>query len=96
MKNNILKALKVFIYVVAVGGAVGFIYHFIGGILGSLFADDVITQQNRIEGAYQFIYMACSGVIMVVALYLTRLVKVDVLPEAAQAKIKAIFTKKTK
>ena len=96
MKTNFLKALKVFIYVVAVGGAVGFIYHFIGGILGSLFADDVITAQNRIGGAYQFIYMAGSGIIMVGALYLTRLVKVNVLPEATMAKIKGIFCKKAK
>lgn len=95
MKQNLLKALKVLIYVVILGAAVGFIYHFIRGIQCSLFADDEITAQNRVASAYQFIYMAAAGIVLVGALYSTRLVKVYVLPETWRNKIKGLFKKKT-
>jgi hypothetical protein len=94
MKQVLLKILKGFIYVIILAATVGFIYHFIRGIYCSLFADDVITAQNRIDSAYQFLYMAGAGTVLVLALYSTRLVKVYVLPETWRNKIKSLFTKK--
>lgn len=94
MKQILLKILKGIIYVIILAAAVGFIYHFIRGIYCSLFADDVITAQNRVASAYQFLYMAGAGIILVLALYSTRLVKVYVLPETWRNKIKSLFTKK--
>lgn len=93
MKNNILKALKIVIYLIVIGAAVGFVYHFIKGIHCSLFADDVITAQNRIESAYQFLYMVGNGVILVIALYSTLLVKVRVVPVVVEEKVKNFFSK---
>ena len=63
MKQILLKILKGIIYVIILAAAVGFIYHFIRGIYCSLFADDVITAQNRVASAYQFLYMAGAGII---------------------------------
>lgn len=90
MKNNLLKALKVFIYIIVIGAAIGFILHFICGIRDSLFADDEITNQDRILSAYQFIYMAASGVIMVAALYSTKLIKIHLFSEEVENKLKSI------
>ena len=93
MKNNLLKVLKSIIYLIVVGTAVGFIFHFMRGIYCSLFADDVITAQNRVESAYQFLYMIGNGVVLVIALYSTSWIKVQVLPVAVRKKIEGIFAK---
>ena len=93
MKNNILKTVKAVIYVIVVGAAVGFIYHFIRGIYCSLYADDVITAQNRVDSAYQFLYMVGNGLILVGALYSTLLIKVRVLPATVEEKIRGIYAK---
>lgn len=90
MKNKLLKALKIFIYLIVVLAAFGFIYHFIGGILGSLFADDVITAQNRIGGAYEFLYMVVYGMVLIIALYATKLIKVHILSEENEKKLREI------
>ena len=95
MKTNFLKVLKALIYIIILGTAVGFLYHFVRGIYCSLFANDEITNQDRIASAYQFIYMAGAGILLVGALYSTKLVKVYVLPEILRNKIKGLFTKKT-
>lgn len=93
MKDKLLKVLKIFIYMIVVFCAFGFIYHFFGGILGSLFADDVITAQNRINGAYEFIYMVGYGIILVIALYCTRLIKIHIFSEENERKLREIPSK---
>ena len=59
----------------------------------ALFADDVITAQNRINGAYEFIYMVGYGIVLVIALYCTRLIKIHIFSEENERKLREIPSK---
>ena len=97
MKDKILKVVKVLVYIVVVLSAFGFIYHFIGGVYNSLFADDVITAQNRVASAYEFLYMIIYGIVLVISLYSSRLIKVHIFSEETEKKLKESLSKiKTK
>ena len=90
-KNSlILVIIKIILLVLGFAAMVGFIAHFVMGIRDSLFADDIITAQDRIAGAYQFIRMLLCGLIALAFFIPTIFLKVDIIPE----KLKNFFKKK--
>ena len=92
VKEILLRVLKIFLLVIGLVSFVGFITHFILGIRDSVTGDDIITAQDRVNGAYQFIRMAGCGLITLAAVLPTVAIKVNIIPE----KIKNLFHKKEK
>ena len=91
-----LRILKAVLFLLAIAAFVGFIFHFIKGIDGSLHGNDDITAQDRIGGAYQFLRMVLAGLVTVALVFPTLLIKVPLLPESWNEKIKGLFKKKEK
>ena len=91
-KSLVLKIVKGVLLFLGLVAMVGFISHFIMGIRDSLFNNDIITAQDRIKGAYQFIRMVLCGLIALVFFVPTTFIKVDLIPE----KFLCIFKKKEK
>ena len=94
VKTIILRVVKWLLLVLGVVAMAGFITHFICGIRDSLFNDDIITAQDRVNGAYQFIRMAICGLIALAFIIPTGFIKVRLLPEKAELFIKGLFRKK--
>lgn len=92
--KTFLKVLKGVLYVLGIASIIAFIVFFIKGIYASCVADDIITQQNRIESAYFFLYMICFGVGSLIFLIPTISIKENVVPELWVNKVKNIFKKK--
>ena len=81
-KNSlVLKIIKGVLLLLGVVAMIGFIAHFIMGIRDSLFNDDVITAQDRIKGAYQFLRMVLAGLVALCFFVPTIFIKVNLLPE---------------
>lgn len=93
-KELVLKIVKDVLYVIFFAFVVGFIYHWARGIYCSLIEDDVITAQNRINSAYQFIAMAGSGLIALVAMFSSLAIKAESFIQVGLKKCKALLTKK--
>lgn len=89
----VLRVLKAVLFLLAIAAFVGFIYHFIKGIDGSIHGNDEITAQDRIGGAYQFLRMVLAGLVTVALVFPTLLIKVPLLPESWNEKIKGFFGK---
>ena len=88
-----LRILKAVLFLLAIAAFVGFIFHFIKGIDGSLHGNDDITAQDRIGGAYQFLRMVQAGLVTLAFLIPTLFIKVPLLPETWTEKIKGFFSK---
>ena len=89
-KSLVLKIIKGVLLALGLIAMIGFISHFIMGIRDSLFHDDIITAQDRINGAYQFIRMLCSGLVALAFFIPTIFIKENVIPD----KLLSIFKKK--
>ena len=89
-----LRVLKIVLFLLAAVAFVGFIYHFIRGIYCSMNGNDEITAQDRIAGAYQFLRMVLAGLVVCACVFPTLAIKVTLLPEKWNEKIKGIFHKK--
>ena len=88
-----LRILKLVLFLLAAAAFVGFIFHFVKGIDGSLHGNDEITAQDRIGGAYQFLRMVQAGLVTLVFILPTCFIKVSLLPESWSEKIKEIWNK---
>ena len=86
-----LRVLKIVLYVLGVIAFVGFMYHFIRGIYCSCNGNDLITAQDRIAGSYQFLRMVFAGVITCVFIFPTLAIKVPLIPDSANEKVKKVF-----
>lgn len=89
-----LRVLKGVLYALGLTLIVFFIIYFIKGIYTSCVADDIITAQNRIESAYNFLYMVCFGLGAVVCFFSTLPIKEKVITKEEINKIKALIIKK--
>ena len=96
VKVIILRVVKILLVVLGLAAMVGFVTHFICGIRDSLYNDDIITAQDRVNGAYQFIRMALCGLITLAFIIPTIFIKIPLLPEKANSFIKGLFKKKEK
>ena len=95
-KNEIiLKRILRWIFVLMFAvGAIGFVTHFVLAIYRSCVNDDIITAQDRIKSAYQFMYMVFSGLFMVVGAFLQSCIKVSLLDEKTKQFINTKILKK--
>jgi len=73
-----LKILKYTLYVLGILAIIGFLFFFVSGIYNSLFADDIITAQNRIGGAYSFLWMIVCGLVAIATLFSTMAIKEEI------------------
>ena len=94
--KTFLKILKYALYVLGAAAVVGFLVFFVSGIYNSLFADDIITAQNRILGAYSFLWMIVCGLVAVATLFPTLAIKEEVYFDNLIANLKKLFEKKEK
>ena len=88
-----LRILKIVLYVLAAIAFVGFIYHFVRGIYCACNANDLITAQDRIAGAYQFLRMVLAGLVVCACIFPTLAIKVPALPESFNEKINGLLNK---
>lgn len=95
-KVIILRIVKIVLLLLGLAAFVGFVTHFAMGIRDSVHANDDITAQDRVVGAYQFIRMALCGLITLAFILPTIAIKVPLLPEKATESIKGLFKKKEK
>ncbi|MGM9859060.1 MAG: hypothetical protein ACI311_07455 [Bacilli bacterium] len=91
-----LKILKYTLYVLGVLAIFGFLYFFVSGIINSLFADDIITAQNRIDSAYSFLWMILCGLIAIGTLFPTMAIKEEIFFDDFIKKIVGLFKKEKK
>ena len=84
-----LRVLKIVLFVLGAVALVGFFYHFARGIYCSCNGNDEITAQDRLPGAYQFLRMVLSGLVILACILPTIAIKVTLLPESWNEKIKA-------
>lgn len=73
-----LKILKYVLYVIGFISIGLFVYFFIMGIYNACVADDIITAQNRIGGAYSFLWMVGFGLLSIAALFPTLAIKEEI------------------
>ena len=88
-----LKVLKAVLYALGLTALVFFVVYFIKGIYASCVADDIITQQNRIESSYFFLNMVGFGLIAIACLFPTIAIKEKVIKEEHLNKLKSLFKK---
>ena len=88
-----LKILKGMLYVLGFAAIVCFVVYFGKGIYASCVADDIITQQNRVESSYFFLNMVCFGLISIACLFPTMAIKEKVLPDDFFDRIKKLIKK---
>ena len=88
-----MKVLKSILYVLGLTALVFFVVYFIKGIYASCVADDIITQQNRIESSYFFLNMVGFGLIAIACLFPTLAIKEKVIKEEYINKIKSLLKK---
>ena len=77
----ILRVVKIILFILGLAALVGLVTHFILGIRDSLFANDEITAQDRINSSYQFIRMALCGIIALAFFIQTIFIKFPLFPE---------------
>ena len=75
-----LKVLKGLMYLASAVCFVFFVINLIGGIYYSCVADDIITAQDRVQGAYSFMRMLIFIFASVLLLFLTLLIKEKLFP----------------
>lgn len=75
-----LKVLKGLMYLASAVCFVFFLINLIGGIYNACVADDIITAQDRVQGAYSFMRMLIFIFASVLLLFLTLLIKEKLFP----------------
>lgn len=75
-----LKVLKGLMYLASAVCFVFFVINLIGGIYNACVADDIITAQDRVQGAYSFMRMLIFIFASVLLLFLTLLIKEKLFP----------------
>lgn len=91
-----LRILKITLFLLAIAAFVGFIYHFVRGIYFACNGNDEITAQDRIAGSYEFLRMVFAGLVVSAFIFPTLAIKVNILPDSVNEKIKGLFKKKEK
>lgn len=93
----ILRVVKIVLLVLGLAAFVGLMTHFALGIRDSVHGDDIITAQDRVAGAHQFMRMILCGLITLAFVLPTIAIKVPILPEKVSEFLKnKVFKKKEK
>ena len=88
-----LKILKTVLFILGITALIFFVVYFIKGIYASCVADDIITQQNRVESSYFFLNMVGFGLISIACLFPTMAIKEKIIEEFEMEKIKDYLNK---